>query len=166
MLVIIVETSVKISQFLSADVDSVTMTMYLEAVEESAVVTASWCNNTYLGRLDRHLLLVTGMSSHRLALFQLRRLELRRGVSSWFGDYWLPDTVERVVSLVLAEEDWGEELSWLTLSEGEREVLREREKALEREELRELRLSREFWAESQMASPWEPFEWVEEESWD
>ncbi|MEO0683465.1 MAG: hypothetical protein AAFY76_00055 [Cyanobacteria bacterium J06649_11] len=106
------------------------------------------------------------MSSHRLALFQLRRLELRRGVSSWFGDYWLPDIVERVVSLVLAEEDWGEELSWLTLSEGEREVLREREKALEREELRELRLSREFWAESQMASPWEPFEWVEEESWD
>ena len=52
------------------------------------------------------------------------------------------------------------------MSEDEREVLREREKALEREELRQLRLSREIWAESQMASPWESFEWVEEESWD
>ena len=116
--------------------------------------------------LDRRLLSITGMSSHRLALFKLRRLELLRGVSSWFGDHCLPDIVERVVSLVLEGEDWGEELAWLVMSEGEREVLREREKALEREELRQLRLSREIWAESQMASPWESFEWVEEESWD
>ena len=99
--------SVKIYQFLSADIGSVTTTMYLEAVEESYQVTASWYNNTYLGMLDRRLLSITGMSSHRLALFKLRRLELLRGVSSWFGDYCLSDIVERVVSLVLEGEDWG-----------------------------------------------------------
>ena len=64
----------------------------------------------------------------------------------------MSDIVERVVSLVLEGEDWGEELAWLVMSEGEREVLREREKALEREELRQLRLSREIWAEGSSVS--------------
>ena len=52
--------SVKIYQFLSADIGSVTTTMYLEAVEESYQVTAFWYNNTYLGMLDRRLFFYHG----------------------------------------------------------------------------------------------------------
>lgn len=140
--------------------------MYLEAMEASFLVTAHWSSNMYIGRIDLHLLKVTGMPNCSLALFALRRVEIEKLVSMWFGGYWVPDIVDRVVNLVLQGEDWDEELAWLGLSEVERGVLGQREEARERVELTKLRLEREAWAEAQMVSPWDPWNGEVEESWD